>query len=105
MHRNRFPRNLTRFKNDRNRRETLYDYRAVKEIMEALLSEKPRERKTPARGSPRRLWPTDSTLRTPVLSRIEARLNGLSVPEQIKPHIKAEFLAIVHRYLPDSAKK
>jgi hypothetical protein len=105
MHRNRFSRNLTRFKNDRNRRETLYDYRAVKEIMEALLSEEPRERKTPARGSPRRSWPTDSTLRTPMLSRIEARLNGLSVPEQIKPHIKAELLAIVHHYLPDSAKK
>jgi hypothetical protein len=103
MHSNGFQKNLTSFTNRRNRRERLYDYRAVTEIMEALL--KPREGKTSVRGGPRRLWPSDPDLRTPVLSRIEARINSLSVPEQIKPHIKAKFLAVVHRPPPDSAKK
>ena len=105
MHRNRFPKNLRSCKNPRNRRERLYDYRDVTKIMEALLSESRPERKTLARGSPQQFWPRDPDLRTPVLRRIEARINSLSLPEQIKPHIKAEFLAVVHRHLHDSAKK
>jgi hypothetical protein len=108
MDRNRFPNNLRSFKNPRNRRETLYDWRAVVKIMDALLSEKPREREKPSRGLPLKLWltnPDDPDLCEHVLSGIEVRIKSLSVPEQIKPHIKAEFLEVVHRHLSDSAKK
>jgi hypothetical protein len=104
MHRNRFPRRLPSRTRDR---EIVYDWRAVVMIMDALLSEKPEERKG-ARGAPRQIWlsdPDDPGLRTRVLSRIEARIKSLSVPEQIKSHIKAKFLAVVHRHLLDSAHK
>ena len=104
IHRNRFPYNYPATENGR---ETWYDYRAVVVLMDALLSEESKER-SGARGAPRRIWlkdRDDSGLQTRVLSGIEARINSLSVPEQIKPHIKADFLAVVHRHLADSAKK
>jgi hypothetical protein len=109
MHRNRLleilrdrcPKKLPSFKMGRERS---YDFRAVTTIMEALLNEEPPEGKKPARGRLQRQWPSPK-LKTRVLRGIKARINSLSVPEQIKPHIKAEFLAVVHRHLRDSAKK
>jgi len=105
MHRNRFPKNLPRYDNRRNRRERLYDYRAVKEIMDALLTNGPSQNTKPrGRGAPKNVWPNPAR-RICVLSGIEARIKSLSVPEQIEPQIKAEFLAVVRRHMPDSAKK
>lgn len=96
MNRNRFPKNL------RPRRmgtQIVYDYRAVVEIMKALL--KPSDRTRLARGAPRRLWLSGSALRARVLSGIEARLKNLSAPK----HIQAAFLPVVRSHLPHSAKK
>jgi hypothetical protein len=73
-----------------------YDYRAIVKIMDALLSE---ERKS--RGRPLQTWPSNPKVRTRVLSGIEARIKSFSTTEQIK----AEFLAVIRRHLPDSAKK
>jgi hypothetical protein len=113
-------------------RETLYDYRAVKDIMDALLSKKRRKRKSSARRRPpRERWLSDpphapdwrpvnafwrvrhycrsvrgtvrEPLRTRVLTGIEARINGLS--ERVPKHIKSEFLAVIHRHLIDTGKK
>ena len=94
MHRNRFPKNLP-LKEDG--REIWYDYRAVVEIMRALLLEKPGEGKGSAR-----LWLRgDPVLCTRVLSGIAARIGSLSVSGAIA----RAFLRIVRRYVPDSAKK
>jgi len=98
IHRNRFP---PRLRNSKKGRERLYDYRAVVKIMDALLAEKPLERKGPARGRPSRLWLSDRDLRTRVLSGIKARINSLAVSERIR----AAFLAVVRRHLSNSAKK
>jgi hypothetical protein len=95
MNRNRFGR-LPRVKRGR---ETLYDYRAVLAIMGRLLSEKPSGSK--ARGRPLGTWLPNSDDRTRVLRGIGARMNSLSLPEQIK----AKFLTVIDRHLPDSAKK
>jgi hypothetical protein len=100
MHRNRFPRKLP---NHSMGREILYRWRAIVMIMDALLSEKPEERKR-ARGAPRRIWlsdPNDPELRTRVLSGIAARINSLSVSGDIA----SRFLEIVRDHLADSAKK
>jgi hypothetical protein len=97
MHRNRFPKKLPRFTMGRER---LYDYRAVVEIMNALLKPKLPEHKMSTRGRSLRLWPRPD-LRTHVLSRIEARLESLSVEEDIK----ATFLKVIRGHRPDSAKK
>jgi hypothetical protein len=105
MDKNQFPKDLPSFKNPHNRRERLYKYRAVRDSMRSFLSEKLREHKRPARGRPLKRWLNDPDLRKRVLNGIEARIKSLSVPEQIKPHIKADFLAVVHRHLADSAKK
>jgi hypothetical protein len=93
INRNRFPKKPPRVK---HLRETLYDYRAIVKVMDALLSE---ERKS--RGRPLQTWPSNPKVRTRVLSGIEARIKSLSTPEQIK----GEFLAVIRRHLPDSAKK
>jgi hypothetical protein len=100
MNRNRFPSNLPSFEKEK-RSEKLYGYRAVVKIMEALLGDKPRERKGPARGSPLRLWLSDRDLRMRVLGGIKVRIQSIPVQEKIK----TAFLAVVHRHLPDSAKK
>jgi hypothetical protein len=78
----------------------LHNHRTVFTIMDKLLSEKPSERKTA--GRPLRTW-LKPDVRARVLIGIEVRISSLSmsVPEQIK----AEFLSLVHRHLPDSAKK
>jgi hypothetical protein len=93
VHRNRFPRNLPSIKNGRERS---YNHRAVVKIMNALLSAKRK-----SRGRRLQTWPSDPKVRTRVLSGIKARIKSLSTPEQIK----AEFLAVIHRHLPDSAEK
>jgi hypothetical protein len=98
MDRNRFPRKLPCVKKGN---QTLYIYEAITKIMDALLSEDPTERKRGAPGRRRQLWLGDPDLRTRVLSGIETRLNNISTSE----HIMAAFLAVVHRHLPDSAKK
>jgi hypothetical protein len=102
IHRNRFPSKLPSPKKEHERkgRERLYDYCEVVEIMDALLGEKPTERKRPARGRPLRLWLSDPDLRTRVLTGIGGRLNEISVPKDIK----AAFVAVMHHHLPDSAK-
>jgi hypothetical protein len=104
MHRNRFYRYLRDSKNARSGRERLYSYLAILKLMQGLLTEESQEHKG-ARGAPRRIWLSDPDLRAGVLSGIAVRINSLSVPEEIKPRIKAKFLALVHSYLPDSAKK
>ena len=120
MHRNRFPQGLPHRKKGR---EILYDWLAVVKIMDALLSEKPTTREKGARGgSQRKLWlndPDDPGLRTRVLRGIEKRMNSIPAGKHkaallwsarqhifsvIPKHIKAEFLAVIHRHLPDSAK-
>jgi hypothetical protein len=97
LHRDRFPKKLPSFKMGR---ETLYDYRAVTKIMDWLLSEKLLNDKRQPRGRRKRLWLSDTGVRRLALSRIEARMHSLSVSEPIK----AAFLAVVRRHLPDSAK-
>jgi hypothetical protein len=110
-------------------RPTPYDYRTVKDIMDALL--RPQNRKGSTRGRPsKEPWlsdppPTDwrpvnhfwsvrhycrslrgsvrEPLRTRVLTGIEGRINSLS--ERVPKHIKSAFLAVIHRHLPDSGKK
>jgi len=98
---------LSELVSERNRikrgREVRYDYRAVTEIMDSLLTEprKKRKRSTPGRP-PRERWLNDNERRARVLSRIEARINSFPVREDIKD----AFLKVVHdHYLPDSGKK
>jgi hypothetical protein len=98
MERHRFPKNLP---NISKGRETSYDYRAVVTIMDALLTEKLREKRRKSGRPPRIPWLNDPRLRMRVLSGIEMRMNSLSVQE----HIKAAFLAVVRCHLPDSGKK
>jgi hypothetical protein len=98
MHRNRFPKKLP---SRRMGREIVYDWRAVVEIMDALLSEKPGERKRSARGRRRLLWLSDPDLRNRVLSGIEALVNSRSVQNEIG----SAFLTLVRRHRADSAKK
>jgi len=87
-----------RLQSFKRRRDGLYDYRAVRIIMDSLLGEKLPTNKKPARGKPRKLWL--SKVRKRVLERIEARVKTLSMPR----HIRDEFLKVVHCHLPDSAK-
>jgi hypothetical protein len=94
MHRNRFPKNLPE---EEDGREIWYGYRAVVEIIRALLLEKPRKGK----GSVRLWLRGDPVLRTRVFSGIAARIDSLSVSGAIA----RAFLGIVGRYVPDSAKK
>ena len=96
--RNRLPKNLP---HRRTGREILYDWRAVVKIMDALLRKEPGEHKMPTRGAPRRFWPSDPDCRARVLSGIEARINSIPVPGKIR----SRFLTVIHRHLPDSAKK
>jgi hypothetical protein len=106
-------------------RETLYDYRTVTDITNALLSE-PKKRKTSTRRRPpREPWLSDpppgpdwrpvialwhvrhycrqvrrsvrEPLRTRVLTGIEARIDSLS--ERVPREIKSAFLAVIHRHL------
>lgn len=113
-------------------RETRYGYRTVTDIMNALLSEKPRKRKNSTRRRPpREPWLSDppsapdwrpvnafwdirhycrslrrsvrEPLRTRVLTGIEARINGLSEP--VPKQIKSAFLAVIRHHLPDSGRK
>ena len=102
MERHRFPKELP---NRREGRKRVYGWQAVVQIMDSLLNEESRKRKKLARGrSPRKPWldhPKDPGLRTRVLKGIEARLNSLSVDEDIK----AAFLKVIHRHPPDSGNK
>jgi len=101
MDRNRFPNNLQSVKNPRNRRERLYDHRAVTKIMDALLSEKATIREEGARGgSEKKRWPGNPDLRACVLRGIEDRMNSISVPQRIK----SAFLKVIRNHLADSAK-
>jgi len=94
MHRNRFPKDLPAKEDGR---EIWYDYRAVVEIMRALLLEKPRKGK----GSVRLWLRGNPVLRTRVLSGIAARIDSLSVSGAIA----RAFLRIIGQYVPDSAKE
>jgi hypothetical protein len=98
MHRNRFPKKLPPRPMGR---EKVYDWCAVKKIMDALLSERCGPRKRSVRGRPRTLWLSDPDLRKRVLSGIEARINSISVPKEIA----TAFLDLVRRHRVDSAKK
>ena len=86
---------------DHKGRKTFYDYRAGVTIIDTLLTEKPREKRGKSGRPPRIPWLNDPGLRMRVLSGIEMRINSLSVQR----HIKATFLAVVGRHLPDSGKK
>ena len=112
MERHRFPKELPYRREDR---KIVYDWEAVVHIMDFLLrekrdfllNEKRRKHKPPVRGTPKKLWlydEKDPDLQLRVLRGIEVRIKSPSVPEQIKPRIKAKFL-VIHRYLPDSGKK
>jgi hypothetical protein len=79
----------------------MYDYRAVVAIMDTLLSEQRRKKRRRSGRPPRMPWLNRPALRTRVLSGIETRINGLSLEE----HIRAAFLTVVNRHLPDSGKK
>jgi hypothetical protein len=111
-------------------RETSYDYRQVTNIMDTLL-EKPRKRKSSGRGrSPRQPWLSDppptvwhpvnyfwdvrhycrslrgnvhESLRSRVLTGIEARINGVS--EGVPKRIKSAFLTVIRCHLPDLGQK
>jgi hypothetical protein len=98
MERHQFPKKLPSI---RKGRETLYDYRAVATIMDALLSGRVRKKRKRSGRPPRMPWLNDPGLRTRVLNGIQARINGLS----LKKHIKAAFLAVVSRHLLDSGEK
>jgi hypothetical protein len=88
----------------KKKRRRQYDWRDVVQIMDSLLSKR-QERKKPGRGRPpRKPWldhPADPDLRSRVLKGIEARLNSLSVNEDIK----TEFLKVIDGHLPNSGKK
>jgi hypothetical protein len=64
-------------------RETWYNYRTVVKIMDRLLSEEPREDKTPRRGKTPRLWPSNPSLRIRVLIGIHERMQSVSVSEDM----------------------
>jgi hypothetical protein len=99
MDRHRFPKQLPFCKNGR---ETLYDYRAVIKIMDALLNERPgKTRKKPRRGRTRLTWLNNPNLRNRVLTGIEMRINSFPVKEEIK----SAFVSVVPRHSPDSGKK
>jgi hypothetical protein len=98
LRRDRFPKDLPR---DRKVREIVYPLRALLITMEAFLNEKPKERKR-ARGKARRIWlrdPKDPGLRIRVLRRMEAHIKSIASEEIADP-----FLAVIDRYLPDSAE-
>jgi hypothetical protein len=107
-----------------------HDYDSVTGIMDALLSENPRTRKSSSRGRPKRepwlsdppatdwrpvnyFWPirhycrslrssVREPLRTRVLNGIQRRIDCLS--ERVPKHIKSAFLAVIRRD-PDSGEK
>jgi hypothetical protein len=79
----------------RKGREIVYRWRAVLLIMKTLLNE-PSNRHEWAGGKARRIWLSDRELRTRVLTGIEARINTLSVPQDIR----SAFLDVIHAYLP-----
>jgi hypothetical protein len=97
MNRARFPKALPYIKKNR---QIVYDSHSVAKIMDALLSEEPKQGKE-ARGAPRQLWLSDPDVRTRVLTGIAARILELSVPDDIA----REFLTIIAHHPPDSAKK
>jgi hypothetical protein len=113
-------------------RQTLYDYRTVTAIMDALLSEKQRKRRSSTRRRPRREpWLIDpppapdwrpvnafwdvrhycrslrgivrEPLRSRVLAGIEQRINSLS--GAVPEQIKSAFLVVIRHYIGDSGKK
>jgi hypothetical protein len=115
----------------KNGREISYDYRTVRDIMDALLNEKSRKRKgSMRRRPPKEPWLSDrpltpwrpvnhfwsvrhycrslrgnvrEPLRTRVLTGMELRINSLS--ERVPKDIKSVFLAVIHHHLSDSGKK
>ena len=96
-------RHRLKFQGKKSGRTTLYDYHAVVTIMKILLSERP-PKKRKRRGRSPVLWlsdPRDPDLRARVLSQIEARIKSIPVRDEIA----MVFLAVVHRYHPDSGKK
>jgi hypothetical protein len=100
MHRHRLAEAL-----ERVRRRGRYDYLDIVRIMDFLLKEKPRKKRKQAKpGSPPRMpWLNRHPLRTLVLSGIEGRINSLSM--RVPEHIKAAFVAVIRRHLPESGKK
>lgn len=97
MNRNRFPKELPSFKKGRKR---LYDYRALTEIMDSLLSEKAPNSGATRQGRPGGRWLNDSAVRARVLAGIEARSKAIAAPK----HVADAFARMIRRYLPDSAK-
>jgi hypothetical protein len=74
-----------------------FGWRSIVKIMDALFSEKLRpKRKVATAGRPPRMpWLNGRDLRVRVLTRIEARINTLSVPR----HVKSAFESVVRRHL------
>jgi hypothetical protein len=81
-------------KGHREGRGFVYSWRAVLMIMKTLLNEEPKKRQW-AGGKARRIWLSDPELRTRVLTGIEARINTLSVPQDIR----SAFLDVIHAHL------
>jgi hypothetical protein len=83
------------------------DYVAVVKIMDFLLKKRPRQKRKQAKpGAPPRMpWLNGHALRTRVLSGIEARIGSPLMPVSAPDHIKAAFVAVIRRRLPDSGEK
>jgi hypothetical protein len=81
------------------REKNRFGWRSIVKIMDALLSEKLRQKRNVATAGrpPRMPWLNDRDLRMRVLTGIEARINTLSVPR----HIKSAFETIVHRHVAE----
>ena len=82
----------------------------LKETHEFLRKEETPEAQEPVLGPPRKVWLYDRKNPNPdlcerVISGIEVWIKSLSVPEQIKPRIKAKFLEVIRRYRLDSGIK
>ena len=117
MHRNRLRKHL------QGKKEGPYDYLDVVKIMHSLLSEKPRQKRKRRGRSPRKPWLNDPEKRIRVLTEIVARMESLSMSQDVwdafmavvgyhltngRPQseaIKQQLAALVRRYLEDSAKK
>jgi hypothetical protein len=100
-----------------------YDYLDVVKIMHALLSKKARKKRKRVGRSPRKPWLNDPRKRIRVLTGIVARMESLSVSQDVwdaftavvcyhltngrpqREDIKHHLAALVRRYLPDSGKK
>ena len=120
MHRNRLPKNLQGQKEGREKR---YDYLDVVKVMHSLLSEESRKKRKQRGRSPRKPWLNNREKRIHVLTGIVARMDSLSVSQDVwdaftvlvcyhvmngrpqREDINQWLGPLVRRYLLDSGKK